>query len=53
MGKIKQYSSNMKTFKFNTLLEEGKFITGCNYWASHAGTNIWSDWRPDVIEKDF
>ena len=40
-------------YKHNTLLEEGKFITGCNYWASHAGTNMWSDWRPDVVEKDF
>jgi len=40
-------------YKHNTLLEQGKFITGCNYWASHAGTNMWRDWRPDIIEKDF
>ncbi|MDR0475393.1 MAG: hypothetical protein LBH43_17185, partial [Treponema sp.] len=40
-------------YKHNTFLEKGKFITGCNYWASHAGTNMWSIWRPDVIEKDF
>ena len=35
------------------IFESGKFFTGCNYWASHAGTNMWSDWRPDVIEADF
>lgn len=35
------------------LFESGKFFTGCNYWASHAGTNMWRDWQPEVIEKDF
>ncbi len=35
------------------LFEEGKLFIGCNYWASHAGTNMWSDWRPEVIEADF
>ena len=35
------------------IFESGKFFTGCNYWASHAGTNMWSDWRPEVIEADF
>lgn len=34
-------------------LESGKFTVGCNYWASHAGTEMWSKWRPDVIEEDF
>ena len=29
------------------------FQTGCNYWASHAGTNMWHDWRPDIVEDDF
>lgn len=33
--------------------KKGNFFTGCNYWASHAGTNMWSDWQPDVIEKDM
>ncbi len=37
----------------NKIFEDGKFFVGCNYWASHAGTNMWHDWRPDVIEKDF
>lgn len=31
----------------------GGFVVGCNYWASHAGTAMWSEWRSDVIEKDF
>ena len=35
------------------IFESGKFFTGCNYWASHAGTNMWSDWRADVVEADF
>ena len=32
---------------------EGTFSVGCNYWASHAGTNMWPDWRPDVVAADF
>ena len=31
----------------------GRLSAGVNYWASHAGTNMWRDWRPDVVEKDF
>ena len=36
-------------------MEFGKqnFYTGCNYWASHAGTAMWRDWHPDVVEEDF
>ena len=34
-------------------LESGTFRVGCNYWGSHAGTNMWRDWRPDVVEADF
>ena len=36
-------------------MEFGKqeFRTGCNYWASHAGTDMWHDWRPEVVEDDF
>ena len=26
---------------------------GANYWASHAGPAMWSDWRPDIVEQDF
>ena len=34
-------------------LEPGKFLLGVNYWASHAGTRMWSDWRADEVAKDF
>jgi len=34
-------------------MESGKFVLGANYWASHAGTNMWSDWRADVVDGDF
>jgi hypothetical protein len=30
-----------------------KFFVGCNYWASHAGTAMWSDWRPEQVELDL
>jgi hypothetical protein len=33
--------------------ESGSFVIGCNYWASHAGTAMWSDWRPDVVDEDL
>ena len=36
-----------------SLTEPGHFIVGCNYWASHAGTAMWSDWRPEVVEDDL
>lgn len=36
------------------LLEQpGTFTLGCNYWASHAGTRMWRDWQPAVVERDF
>ncbi|MFC4213085.1 glycoside hydrolase family 2 TIM barrel-domain containing protein [Pedobacter lithocola] len=37
----------------NVLTTPGSFSIGVNYWASHAGTHTWRDWRPDVIEADF
>ncbi|MFH1707245.1 MAG: beta-mannanase [Planctomycetota bacterium] len=33
--------------------EPGTFVIGCNYWASHAGTAMWSDWRPKVVAADL
>ncbi len=36
-----------------SLTAPGEFVVGCNYWASHAGTNTWSDWRPDVVRRDL
>lgn len=26
---------------------------GCNYWASHAGTRMWSQWDETVVRQDF
>lgn len=37
----------------NVLTQPGAFSVGCNYWASYAGTHMWRDWRPALIEKDF
>ena len=37
----------------DTLFTSGKYFTGCNYWASHAGTNMWRDWRPEVVDDDL
>ena len=29
------------------------FFVGGNYWASHAGTFMWRDWRESVVERDL
>lgn len=36
-----------------SITQSGKFVLGCNYWASHAGTNMWKDWRPEVVDADL
>ena len=36
-----------------SLTVPGAFVVGCNYWASHAGTRTWSDWRPAVVDHDL
>jgi len=35
------------------LMKNGKVFVGCNYWASHAGMFMWSDWNKEVVEADF
>ena len=35
------------------LTTPGRFIVGANYWASHAGTAMWHDWRPAVVADDL
>lgn len=35
------------------MFETGKFFTGANYWASHAGTAMWQNWKPEVVSADF
>ncbi|MCK4447888.1 MAG: cellulase family glycosylhydrolase [Candidatus Marinimicrobia bacterium] len=29
------------------------FLLGVNYWPSSSGLNMWSEWSPDEIAKDF
>ena len=41
------------THPATSLLEPGAFVVGCNYWASHAGTAMWSRWRPGVVAADL
>ncbi len=31
----------------------GHFVVGCNYWASHAGTAMWTNWRSEIVEADL
>jgi len=33
--------------------EPGSFVVGCNYWASHAGLNMWREWKPEIVEADL
>ena len=30
-----------------------KFMIGCNYWASHAGIDMWNRWDKAQVEQDF
>ena len=30
-----------------------EFIIGCNYWASHAATEMWRNWNEDAIRGDL
>lgn len=34
-------------------LKSGTFTLGCNYWASHAGTNMWRDWDESIVDNDL
>jgi beta-galactosidase len=45
--------NNQTSCQENLLTQQGHFYVGCNYWASHAGTHMWRDWKPEVIEQDF
>ncbi len=31
----------------------GYMKMGCNYWASHAGTEMWRQWDPNTVRKDL
>lgn len=30
-----------------------EFMVGCNYWASHAGTEMWAKWDEKTVDRDF
>lgn len=47
------FMSYMKGFYMKKIFESGKFEIGCNYWASHAGIEMWHDWREDIVEADI
>ena len=37
-----------------TIFSDGEpFFSGCNYWASNAGTFMWRKWSPEAVERDF
>lgn len=36
-----------------SLTAPGQFAIGCNYWASHAGTAMWSNWQPQIVAADL
>ncbi|MDD3154901.1 MAG: hypothetical protein PHS41_08535 [Victivallaceae bacterium] len=46
-------TTNAKNVRNFQLWQSGTLTTGCNYWASHAGLFMWSDWRPEVVDQDF
>ena len=35
------------------IFTSGEFFVGCNYWAKNAGMYMWSQWRPDIAEKEL
>lgn len=37
----------------NNLFMDNKYFLGCNYWASHAGIDMWKNWDEDVVRNDF
>jgi hypothetical protein len=43
----------MESSNSSFLTTPGGFTLGCNYWASHAGTQMWRDWQPEVVEQDL
>ena len=36
-----------------SIFTQGEFFIGCSYWAKNAGMYMWSQWRPDVVEKEI
>ncbi len=32
---------------------QDNFLLGCNYWASHAGVDMWCNWDEEVVRRDM
>lgn len=32
---------------------EHNYLLGTNYWASHAGVDMWKDWDPRIVDEDL
>lgn len=44
----------MNSSRHDSVFADGEpFFVGANYWASHAGTNMWSNWNEAVVGEDF
>lgn len=50
---LTSFALNAQNDKKLSLTDPGKYVLGCNYWASHAGTNMWKNWRPDIVDADL
>ncbi len=35
------------------MFDDGVFVIGANYWASHAATAMWSQWSAETVDRDF
>ena len=38
---------------YRNIFEDGRFYTGCNYWASDSGLYMWRRWNPETVRKDI
>src|SRR5258708_5735335 len=46
-------STNQASKAAADMMPSGFFQLGCNYWASHAGTAMWSNFDAPTVDRDF
>jgi len=46
-------SSGLDSISKDVPVNFPSFLIGANYWASYAGTRMWSDWRKDAVDEDL
>lgn len=52
--KIMNRGGKIMEFQRRPLFPDGDCrMIGFNYWASHAGTNMWKEWRADIVSRDL